>query len=319
MKLCSIVTPLRAAVLLGLLAGGLAATPARAQMQSREGIALQDQILELRHELDLMRNQAPPYGGSSLGRQPPPPVTGNAGDLLPQLLDRVATLEDQMRDLRGRVEALENTQRQQGADLGKQIGDLQFQLQQMQGGAPPGGAASGSTAGQATTLSPPPGNLGTLPAGSVPPGAPANAAATPRLPLPAGPAASPRRTPELAMQEGNAALARRDYPAAEAAAREVLQGGRTPRSYDAQFLLAQALAGERDWRGAAVAYGDAYQRATTGGHAQDALLGLGNSLTALGDKKSACEALDTLRAQSPTPRPDLREAVLAARVRAGCH
>ena len=50
------------------------------------------------------------------------------------------------------------------------------------------------------------------------------------------------------MQEGNAALARRDYPAAEQAAREVLTGNRTsPRAYDAQFLLAQALMGERQY------------------------------------------------------------------------
>ena len=70
-----------------------------------------------------------------------------------------------------------------------------------------------------------------------------------------------RRTPELAMQEGNAALARRDYPAAEQAAREVLTGSRTsPRAYDAQFLLAQALMGQRQYSQAAIAYDDTYNR-----------------------------------------------------------
>ncbi len=44
------------------------------------------------------------------------------------------------------------------------------------------------------------------------------------------------------MQEANAALARRDYPAAEAAAREVM-AKRGPRAGDAQFVLAQAEMG----------------------------------------------------------------------------
>ena len=48
------------------------------------------------------------------------------------------------------------------------------------------------------------------------------------------------------MKEGSAALARRDYKAAEADAREVLTKFRTsPRAYDAQFLLAEALAGRQ--------------------------------------------------------------------------
>ena len=99
----------------------------------------------------------------------------------------------------------------------------------------------------------------------------ADTAAAPPAPPP-GP--SGPRTPELALQEGNAALARRDYAAAEAAAREVLANRTSPRAYDAQFLLAQALAGEKQYPQAAVAYDDVYNRARTGSHAQDARLGL---------------------------------------------
>jgi TolA-binding protein len=120
------------------------------------------------------------------------------------------------------------------------------------------------------------------------------------------------------MQQGNAALARRDYATAETAAREVLAGPRTPRSADASFLLAQALAGKKDWARAAVAYDDTYNRAKTGSHAQDSLVGLAVSLTNLNEKKAACETLDTLRSQFPTPRPDLRESIGATRSRAGC-
>ena len=121
------------------------------------------------------------------------------------------------------------------------------------------------------------------------------------------------------MQEGNAALARRDYGVAEAAAREVLAGGRGgPRAGDAQFLLAQALMGKRDYAGAAVAYDDAYNRSRTGSRAPDALLGLANALAALNDRTNACGSLDKLQAEFPAPQQSVRDAVVAARGRFGC-
>ena len=118
------------------------------------------------------------------------------------------------------------------------------------------------------------------------------------------------------MQEGNAALARRDYAAAEAAAREVL-ASKSPAHADAQFLLAQALSGKKDFAGAAVAYDDAYNRARTGLTRAEALLGLANALNALGEKRAACATLDKMRAEFPNPRPDLREPIASARQRAG--
>ena len=48
----------------------------------------------------------------------------------------------------------------------------------------------------------------------------------------------------------------------------------SPRAYDAQFLLAQALIGERQYSQAAIAYDDTYNRARKGAHAPEALLGL---------------------------------------------
>jgi TolA-binding protein len=120
------------------------------------------------------------------------------------------------------------------------------------------------------------------------------------------------------MQKGNAALARRDYATAQAAAKEVLASPRSPRANDAQFLLAQALAGKRDYAGAAVAYDDAYNRSKKGPHAQDALLGLAHSLTAINEKRAACVTLDKLRHEFPTPRRDLRDDIAAARQKADC-
>lgn len=261
--------------------------PAVAQVESREGIALQNQILELRRQMQALQDQANRGGGSptNLGRAYPQPSTGGS-DLVAQLLSRVDALEEQVRQLRGRVDETQNEVQRQGADLGKRIDDMAFQAQSPRGGPP------------SPTVSPqPPSSLG--------------AAAAPSAPA--------RRTPELVMQEGNAALARRDYPAAEQAAREVLTGNRTsPRAYDAQFLLAQALIGQHQYSQAAIAYDDTYNRSRKGAHAPDALLGLANSLIAINEKKAACDTLAKLHGEYPSPRPDVRDAMAASSQRAAC-
>ena len=284
---------------------------AHAQMETREGIALQNQMLELRRDLQALRNDpgrtAPQSGNpSTLGRTGAPPSAGG-GELTTQLLDRTDRLEDAVRRLNGRIDELDNARQRQGADLAKQLGDIQFRLDNPGGSPPP--SATGRPAGPPPlAASQPPTPLGTLPVnGNPPPGL---------APLPTTPV---RRTPELALQDGNAALARRDYAAAEAGAREALATGKgTPRAYDAQFLLAQAMLGERNYPQAAIAYGDSYDRNKQGPHAQDSLLGLASSLNQINEKRSACAALDTLRSQFPSQRPDVATRATALRTAAGC-
>ena len=118
--------------LLGLLL--TAAVPARAQIDSRAGIALQNQILELRHQLQLVENQLASGGGAPVERSAPA-ASGGGNDLTAELLQRVSTLEEQVRVLRGRVDELTTQQQtQQLADLSsKQIGEPAFQAQPMQG------------------------------------------------------------------------------------------------------------------------------------------------------------------------------------------
>ena len=286
-----------AAVAMALLLGS---PPARAQFDSREAITLQNEILDLRHQLQSVQRGAPP------AYQDRSPGGGGAADqsLVAQLLDRVSTLEDQVRQLHGRVDELANQQQQQQADFTKQLGDLQFALQNGSGGrssAPTLGGQPGAS-NQMAASSQAPSSLGAS-------GVPSYAA-----PQSASP---PPRTPELALQEANTALTRRDYPAAIAAAREVL-ARRGPRAVDAQFVLAEAEQGQHNYQQAAPDFYDAYNRARTGPRAPDALLGVANSLVALNDKPSACEALNKLRAEFPQARPDIRDAVAEARRRAAC-
>ncbi|MGC8469234.1 MAG: tetratricopeptide repeat protein [Acetobacteraceae bacterium] len=287
------------------MAGGLLALagPARAQMiTSREGIALQNQILELRHELHMLQAQSGGTGGSVLAA--PQPLGTPAGpaaadskaqaDLVAHLLLRVTRLEGQVRDLRGQIDTLSNALNQKIAALDKKIGDLAFQVQQ--GGAGGGPAAPAAPAG--------------------PPAAGKPAALGP---APAAPPAGFSGTPAAVLRQGYAALARHDDKTALAAARYVLKGKDAAAGYDAQFLKAQALAASGDWQHAALAYDDLYNRNKTGPRAEDALLGLGESFTAIGARSAACSTLDSLRSQFPTPRADLKPRIAAARKRAGCH
>jgi TolA-binding protein len=292
--------------LAALLAIGLTAMPAWAQIESREGLALRDQIAELRHEVQMLQAQGGGGGGSVLGsaQRPPPVYSGGGGgnDITAQLLVRVDQLDEQTRQMRGRIDELQNLLQRQAEDLGKRIDDLAFQVQNPQAAAAAKQAAAlGGGSPPPPIAAPPTGVLGALPV------------------RPPGAAPSAPRTPELAMQEGTAALARHDYVTAEAAAHEVLSGNRTsPRAYDAMFLQAQAQYGQRQYSQAALSYDDTYNRARKGPHAEDALLGVANALIGLNDKPSACQALVKLRTEYATPRADLREAIGVARRRAGC-
>ncbi len=261
-----------------MLAGLAFAGPARAQMDSREAIALQNQILELRRDLQGLQVQR---GGSALA--PPVPRGGNSGgsELAAQLLDRVAQLEDEVRRLRGQLDEQANASRRQADDLAKQIADLNFRLQN----------SAGSQGAPAEPSTPP--SAG--PAASV--------RRRPELAMQEGNAALARR--DYLVAEG-------------AAREVLAGGRNAARAGDAQFLLAQALMGKRDYAGAAVAYDDAYNRSRNGSRAPDALLGLANALGGLNDRAASCAALDRLRAEFPSPRSDVREAAAAARGRSGC-
>jgi TolA-binding protein len=277
--------PLRAALLVLPLLGPL---PAAAQMDSREGIALQNQILELRRDLDAMRRG----GGGFVAT--PAPSRGGGGvpqELAQQLLARVGELEEQVRRLRGQLDVAENANRRLTEDVEKLRGDMDFRLQQLEGGGR--GAATRPPRGPAPVQAPAP--------------PPAAAAATP------GP-----RPAERAIAEGQTALRRQDYAAAEAAAREVLQGRPGPRAQDANILLGEALLGRQQFQNAALAFNDAYNQNRRSSRAPEALLGLANAFQGFGARREACDTLNQLRSDYTQVPPALAQRVAYSRRRAGC-
>jgi TolA-binding protein len=280
--------------------------PVHAQVDSREGIALQNEIYQLRAELKAAEDQMARNGPGDRAPvyAPTPLQNGGGNDMVAQLLTRVDALEEQVRQLRGRIDETQNQIQQQNADLGKRIDDLAFQIN-------PQGAAQGAPSGAPQSQQP----------GASPPDYPSQGPApTLLVPPPAARPAPPPgpRTPEVALQEGHAALVHHEYAKAEAAAREVLANRTSPRAYDARLLLAQALSGERQYAQAAIAFDDAYNSSRKGSHAQDALLGLADSLSAINEKKAACDTLTRLRADFPQARPDIAAGAAAAAQKTGC-
>ncbi|GCE80224.1 MULTISPECIES: tol-pal system YbgF family protein [Komagataeibacter] len=208
----------------------------------------------------------------------------DSGNLTLQLLDRVNALEDQTRQMRGQIDQLTNQVQQQNATLSKQVEDMNFAMQHGHGGAAAGTAMA----------------------------APA-AAATGAAP------AAVKRTPDEVLKAGNEALLKQDYATAQADAQQVLSGPKSPRQVDAQYLLAQSLAGQKQYRQSALAYYDAYNRAPHGQRAPSALLGVAATLVALNDKASACQALDKLSSEFPEPAARIKSAEQVYRKRAKCN
>lgn len=267
-------------MLLGL---GLAfSAPVQAQVESREGIALQNQILDLRRELEAVRR-----GGAVAAPSAPPRGSAASGDLVQQLLGRVQELEEENRRLRGRLDVADNNDRQVRAEIEKLRGDLDFRLQSLEKGA-----------GRPAAPRPPqPG-----PAAQAPAPAPSNAP----------------RTAEKAISDGQAALARRDFPAAEAAAREAIRARPGARAQDASLLLGDALMGKRDFQNAALAYDEAYSRNRQGARAPEAMIGLANAFQGFGARREACETLDNLRSNFPNLSGPQAQRAADSRRRAQC-
>lgn len=273
------------------LAAMLLATPATAQVESREGIALQNQILELRRDIDALRAGA---GGGGGTRLPPPVASGGGGAGAagsPDMVARMLALEELVRGMRGQLDEAQNSNRQLRADLEKLRGDIEFRLDALEKGD-----------------------------GAARPAAPANpAAATPTRPnqptQPAPPAASGD-----AFAAAQAALQANRFQDAERGFKDfVSRNPRDQRAPEAYFGIGRALQGRREWAQAALAYDESYRRFPRGGFAQESLLGLGQSMNGLGDKSAACAAYGRLSSEfSTTMKPAVRTSLGAARQQAGC-
>ena len=278
------VTVLGVLAVMGALAVlGALAPSALAQVESREGIALQNQILELRRDIESLR------AGGGGARLPPPAVSGGGGGASPDTVARTQALEEQLRAMRGQLDEAQNSNRQLRAELEKLRGDLEFRLDALE---KPGAARAPAAAPAA----------GAAAAGAAAAGA---AATTP---------------PADTFAAAQAALRASRFPEAERGFRDfIARNPRDARTPEAYFSVARALQGRREQAQAALAFDESYRRFPRGAFAQESLLGLGQSLNALGDKAAACAAFARLGSEfTETMKPAIRTSLGSARQQAGC-
>lgn len=265
-------------------------------IQSQEGIALQNEILQLQQQLQSVQSQRNSGGGSSLGASS---ASGSSSSnaLLPGLLTQVQQLQAQVQTLSGQVSVLQHQVDTQNAQTQQQIGDLKFQMTNGTSGASAAGAASQSSS-SATD------------AGS--------AASTASAPAATAAVAAPA-TPRDALKTALQAYDQRNYRQAAASAQSIVTNHKTaPEAYRAQFLVAQSEAALGSSQNAAVAFYNTYNMNKAGAYAPRALLGLASSLTDLKQNTQACETLASLNSQFTTPSAGLKREIDKASERAHC-
>jgi TolA-binding protein len=289
----------------------IGAAQGQTTVQSQEGIALENQILQLQQQMQQLQSGGGGNGGSSLGGQsaPPPESSGapsGAGSIVGSLLNQVNQLQSQVQQLSGEVDTLQNQVNTQHDATEKEIGDLKFQMSGGAGGAP--GAPAPAPNGGPQNLTG--GTLGTMPANQAPEKAP------PEAPPPSQAVAG---SPKDLLRAGQVAYARHEYATAEAAARQILSSANSsPEAYRAQYLLGLALSGEGKPQDAAIAYDNAYNRNRNGAYAPQSLLGLANSLAEIKQNEAACDTLSSLNSQFPTPPAGMQSRIDEVSHRAHC-
>ncbi|MXV35204.1 MULTISPECIES: hypothetical protein [unclassified Saccharibacter] len=226
---------------------------------------------------------APPLAASDEGNgSSQGQVTKKAGgDLVTRLLERVSALEGQVRTLRGDVDQLTNQVHQDEANTSKQLSDMQFAQQ----GAAPRRAASVAAP------------------------APANEERKSDNPS----------TAKQNLHDAALAIKAHHYDEAERLARQALKTAHSSwGKTEAQFLLAQSLAGKKAYQKAALAYYDTYSKDPQSKRAPEALLGVSGAMLALKDKNSACEALQRLKHEFPNASERVKASEKVFRARAAC-
>lgn len=308
------------ALLIALLAAG--------PMPSARGqtLSVQERLDRLERDLSMLQRQVYSRSGGI------PEIRPGSKEAV-DLEIRMERLEQQMRELTGRVETVANEVEQLRHQVEQNAGESGAQAAGAQPGNPPAAASPRPGTPEPSTNHgdlPPPRNL--LPGGGGPasqdsggPAAPDNGGAPPPPGKQAG-AAPPAISGELpsgsALRQYNFAfglLKAANYPAAERALRAFVH--RHPDNSladNAQYWLGETYYMRGRYADAASAFAEGYRRFPKGNKAPDDLLRLGMSLARAGQRKNACVAFGQLDHAFPRARAAIKSTAAAEKKRLGC-
>jgi tol-pal system protein YbgF len=332
-----------------LLALLLIAPPAaRAQDAGTPDGGTQERLDRIERDLSMLQRQV--YRGG--------PIVSGDSNAAVDVQVRMDRLEQQMRDLTGRVENETNEVEQLRQRLEQVNSDMDVRMSQGQGAPPPprpgGGSMMAAREPPSIADSVPSNPYGRRPPAAVPPPDPAEnfgRLTPPGMPPPSPPGPVPERpypgptdlTPQVASagsgdtlrppgaeglpsgstsQQYNSAfglLRRADYPAAEDALRSFIQQHpNDPLAGNAQYWLGESLYARGRYSEAASAFAEQYRRYPRGPKAADGLLKLGMSLARANQKHNACIALMQLDHDFPHPGSAVKDRATQEKTRLGC-
>jgi len=327
---------------------GLAVVAPNAPARSQDRLTF-ERLDRLERDLNMLQRQV--YRGA-----PAPMMSGDPGNAASGEV-RMDRIEQQMRELTGRVEEFVNQIDQLRQRVEQVSGDVETRFGQTASTAGPYAAAtpppprprSGAAPGRQPPVEPP-GPVALAPPGPAPagragsllppdPGAPSSGPSpifntlTPPGSPPAQPdlasaADMPRPPSERTLPSGSAGeqynyafglLKQADYPAAEAALKSfVEQHPKDPMAGNAQYWLGETYYTRGRFLEAASAFAEGYKRYPKGSKAPDELLKLGMSLSRANQKQNACVALAQLDHDFPKPGAAIKEHAAAEKKRLGC-
>jgi tol-pal system protein YbgF len=327
--------PARPTLLFVLFAVGAGLCAARGQDNTT-----QERLDRIERDLSMLQRQV--YGDGAGPRE-----DANAGAGVNLAVDtqiRLNRLEQQLRELTGRVEDETNQVQQLRQRLEQINSDIEVRLggpnpgpesragppppmppalppAMMRGAGPPpeaGGETAelpGTTMAPPGALLPPPDAGGTLtPPGVVPPTSAAAGEGPPPVapPLPAETAASQYNSAFGLLRQAN-------YQAAEDAFRSfVQQHPSSSLAGNAQYWLGESYYARGRYGDAAIAFAEGYKRYPNGSKASETLLKLAMSLARAKQKQNACIALAQLDHDFPHAASPVKERAAAEKKRSGC-
>jgi tol-pal system protein YbgF len=310
--------------------------------------ATQERLDRLERDLSMLQRQV--YRGTG-GEAPPGAESG--GSVTVDLQVRMDRLEQQMRDLTGRVEDEANRVEQLRQRLEQVNSDIDLRLGQGQQGQPrqadarPPSSTSGGFAGAEPAPFPAPPAMAPYGRSPPPPPPPGYATLTPPASdegepaaygepaqltpprvagasdadtlRPPGSGTLPSGSPSAQYNAAFGLLRQADYEAAEEALRNfVQQHPSNPLAGNAQYWLGESYLKRGKYTEAAAAFADGYKRFPKGPKAPDSLLGLGRSLADANQKHNACIALIELDHDFPHASSAIRDRVVQEKKKLGC-
>lgn len=314
-----------------------AAAPVGAQSDLRP---LLDKIDRLERDLSVLQRQV--YRG-----QAPSTVPGTAADasldsnVAVALQQRLNALENEMRNLTGKIEEQNFLASQTATRLERMQKDVELRFteleQKAQAGAgqpqaqapaqtqvtlPAAGAAPADAGGDKIVLRPPPGVLAPpppeSPADRAAPARPAPAV-TLKPPAPVSAAPGPAN-PQDQYDQALGLLRANDFEGAEKAFQGfVAANPQHELAGNAQYWLGETHYVRGDHQKAAVVFAEGYQKYPKSPKAADNLLKLGLSLSGMGQKKEACTTFARLAKDFPNTADSVKRRASAERQRLGCN